>query len=127
MVTDCRHLFEVQGDGDPVKLPSVLDAGTLPPAVGPIDGVGDGMAFWKQTHPSDTTLFPLRRLRLRASAPTSEQHRVGVTPCTVGVLHRASWNVLHQLTVDLRSRVSTGGVAVDDRVTGQVQDGGKQA
>ena len=39
------YLFEIQCDGDPVKLPSVLDTRTLPPLIGPIDGVGDWMTF----------------------------------------------------------------------------------
>lgn len=45
------HLFEVQCDSDPVKLPPVLDAGTLPPPVGPIDCICDWMSLWKQTQP----------------------------------------------------------------------------
>lgn len=38
-------LLQVQGDCDPVELAAILDAGTLPPSVGPIDGVGDWMAL----------------------------------------------------------------------------------
>lgn len=37
------YLFEVEGDGDPFETTTVLQRGTLPPAVGPVDDVGDGM------------------------------------------------------------------------------------
>lgn len=39
------YLFEVQCDGDPVKLSSILDTRTLPPSVGPIDCICDWMSF----------------------------------------------------------------------------------
>lgn len=39
------YLFQVQCDGHVVILHAVLDGGTLPPTVRPVDGVFDGMAF----------------------------------------------------------------------------------
>ena len=39
------YLFEIQSDGDPMKLSSVLDTRTLPPLIGPIDGIRDWMTF----------------------------------------------------------------------------------
>ncbi len=38
------YLFEVEGDGDPFEASAVLQRGTLPPAVGSVDHVADGMA-----------------------------------------------------------------------------------
>jgi hypothetical protein len=37
------YLFEVEGDGDPFKASAVLQRGTLPPAVGSVNHVADGM------------------------------------------------------------------------------------
>ena len=38
---DETDLFEVEADGDPLEAAAVLEAGTLPPAVGAVDGVLD--------------------------------------------------------------------------------------
>ena len=44
ILTKIAYLFEIERDGDPVVLDSVCDGGALPPVVGAIYGVLDGMA-----------------------------------------------------------------------------------
>ena len=41
-----RYLFEVERYGDPFEAPTVLQRGTLPPAVGTVDDVRDGVAVF---------------------------------------------------------------------------------
>lgn len=63
----------------------------------------------------------------KLSCGTSCKDGVSVTPSAVWVLDALTRDVLHELAVDLSLRVSTGGVAADHGVAGQVEDGGEQA
>ncbi len=42
-----RYLFQVESDCDPFEASTVLKRGTLPPAVGAVDNVCDGMAVFQ--------------------------------------------------------------------------------
>jgi hypothetical protein len=87
------YLSEVEGEGDPLEAHAVLQRGTLPPAVGAVDG-------------------QLGRVSAGGLAGLGVAHAALRLPLGA---------VLHQFAVALRTLLAAGGVARNEGATRQVQ------